>query len=51
MYNKAVIHSSFYYSINMLRILVDLNYISDAEAQNTIESLAGYYGITDVFYL
>ena len=48
--NTAIISSSFYYSINMLKLLKEMNIITEEEAEHTIETLAEHYNITDIFY-
>ena len=48
--NTAIISSSFYYSINMLKLLKEMNIITEEEAEHTIEALAEHYDITDIYY-
>ena len=48
--STAVISSSFYYSINMLKLLTEMKIITKEEAENTIETLAEHYDITYIFY-
>lgn len=50
MNNTAVINSSFYYSINMLKLLKGMGLITEEEAKATIDSLAEHYGVTDIYY-
>lgn len=45
-YNTA----SFYYSINMLKLLKGMGLLTEEEAQKTADSLAEHYGVTDIYY-
>lgn len=50
MSNKtATAVSSFYYDVNMIKLLREINVITKEEAEKTIESLADFYGVNDVF--
>lgn len=52
MSNKtATAVSSFYYDVNMIKLLREINIITKEEAQKTIESLVRFYGLNDVFLL
>lgn len=51
MKHAAVSLASFYYSINMLMLLNEMNVITETEAENTIETLAEHYGVTDIYFL
>ena len=50
MNNTAVNNSSFYYSLNMLKLLKGMGLITEEEAQKTADSLAEHYGVTDIYY-
>ena len=50
MNNTAVNNSSFYYSLNMLKLLKGMGLITEEEAQKTMDSLAEHYGVTDIYY-
>jgi len=48
--NNSVNTASFYYSLNMLKLLQEMNLISDAEGEKIKKSLSNHYQITDVYY-
>ena len=50
MNNTIVNNSSFYYSLNMLKLLKDMGLITEEEAHRTADSLAEHYGVTDIYY-
>ena len=50
MKKSAITYSSFYYSVNMLKIFKGMNLITDDEAEKITESLAEHYNLTDIYY-
>lgn len=48
--NKSVNAASFYYSLNMLKLLQEMQLISDDEADKIKKSLSNYYKVTDIYY-
>lgn len=50
MNNKSVSTASFYYSLNMLKLLQDMNLVSEDEAAKIKKSLSEHYHVTDIYY-
>ncbi|MEE1046978.1 hypothetical protein [Ruminococcus sp.] len=50
MKNKSVNTASFYYSLNMLRLLQDMNLVTEDEVAKIKKSLSEHYGVTDIYY-
>ena len=48
--NKSVNTASFYYSLNMLKLLQEMHLISEDEADNIKKSLSNHYKVTDIYY-
>ena len=48
--NTALNSSSFYYSLNMLKLLKGMGLSTEEEVQKTADSLAEHYGVTDIYY-
>lgn len=48
--NKSVNTASFYYSLNMLKLLQEMHLISDDEADKIKKSLSNHYKVTDIYY-
>ena len=50
MNNNSVSTASFYYSLNMLKLLQDMNLINEDEAAKIQKSLSEHYQVTDIYY-
>lgn len=50
MKNKSVNTASFYYSLNMLKLLQDMNLLTEDEVAKIKKSLSEHYGATDIYY-
>ena len=48
MKNKSVNTASFYYSLNMLKLLQDMNLVTEDEVAKIKKSLSEHYGVTDM---
>ena len=48
--NKSVNTASFYYSLNMLKLLQEMHLISEDEADKIKKSLSNHYKVTDIYY-
>ncbi len=48
MKNKSVNTASFYYSLNMLKLLQDMNLVTEDEVAKIKKSLSEHYGVTDI---
>ena len=46
MKNKSVNTASFYYSLNMLKLLQDMNLVTEDEVAKIKKSLSEHYGVT-----
>ena len=49
MKNKSVNTASFYYSLNMLKLLQDMNLVTEDEVAKIKKSLSEHYGVTDIY--
>ena len=47
--NKSVNTASFYYSLNMLKLLQEMHLISEDEADKIEKSLSNHYKVTDIY--
>ena len=50
MNNKSVCEASFYYSLEILKLLQDMKLVSDEQAIQIKESLSSHYQVTDIYY-
>ena len=50
MNNKSVSTASFYYSLNMLILLQDMNLVSEDEVAKIKKSLSEHYHLTDIYF-
>ena len=50
MNGKSVSAASFYYSLNMLKLLQDMNLVSEDESAIIKKSLSEHYHVTDIYY-
>lgn len=48
--NKSVSTASFYYSLNMLNLLQDMNLVTEDEVAKIKKSLSEHYCLTDIYY-
>ena len=50
MKNNTIYTASFYYSLNMLKLLQDMNLVTEDEVAKIKKSLSEHYGVTDIYF-